>query len=131
MNRPAKREESTPASATFTATEAQNNFGRVLDEANRKGLVYILKYGKATAVVQSIENFRASGGQPSPSLAELSAEYDAMVERMQRAQAEGAVERFFSMSPEEIGQAAVEAAAEQAVGSAGLRTRRSRPRNGA
>ncbi len=126
MSNPAKHRESAPATGAFTATEAQNSFGRVLDEANRKGFVYILKYGKPTAVVQSIENFRASGGHPSPSLAELAAQYDDMVERMQVAQGEGAVERFFSMSPEEIGRAAVDAATQRAAEAAGLPTKRAR-----
>ena len=44
---------------TFTAKEAKNNFGRLLDEA-RHSPVAVEKNGRRVAIVMSVERFNAS-----------------------------------------------------------------------
>lgn len=44
---------------TFTAKEAKNNFGRLLDEA-RHSPVAVAKNGRCVAIVMSVERYNAS-----------------------------------------------------------------------
>jgi prevent-host-death family protein len=64
----------------YTATEAKNAFGTVLEDAARYGAVGISKRDKPRFVVLSIEEYTAL--QP-PTLKELEAEFDRRVAAMQ------------------------------------------------
>jgi antitoxin Phd len=95
---------------TVTATEAQNGFGRVLDAVSKDGTVLITKHDVAQAVVISADRYEAlTRGQASP-LDDLAAEFDAMLERMQSPESKEAMRAAFGASPDELGEAAFNAA---------------------
>jgi antitoxin Phd len=108
-----RRAESTArggAPVVVTSTEAQNAFGRVLDTVARDGTVMITKHGVTQAVVVSADRYEALTRTQPPSLDLLTAEFDAMLERMQAPGAEEAMLEAFRASPEELARAAVAAA---------------------
>lgn len=96
--------------AEFSATEAKNSFGRVLDTAFSQGMVAITKRDRATAVVLSLDAYQALLDAQSKPLDALSHEFDALLQHMQQPQARRAVMDAFDASPEELGQAALQAA---------------------
>lgn len=106
-------------SDAFSATEAQNNFGEVLRRVAENEVVYITKYDRPTAVVLSPQKYEELI-EEDVELRRLEREFDEMLATMQtRAAARGADE-LFEMSPRELGEAAVRAAA--AVRSTGEET---------
>ncbi len=100
-----------PGTATVTATQAQNEFGRVLDDATRLGEVVITKHGQPKAVLLSIARFGQLREREATALASLSAKFDEMLDRMQTPESRAAVDRTFEASPQELGRAAVAGAA--------------------
>ena len=95
----------------FSATEAKNSFGRVLDTAFSQGMVAITKRDRPTAVVLSLDAYQAllSAQAPRP-LEALSHEFDDLLQRMQTRTAQDAMMSAFDASPEALGQAALAAA---------------------
>jgi antitoxin Phd len=100
---------------TMTSTEAQNGFGRVLDAVARGGTVLITKHNATQAVVMSVDRYEALTRAESPSLDALTAEFDAMLERMQTPEARAGIHAGLSASPAELGRLA-RAAAQQRDG---------------
>lgn len=100
----------------MTSTEAQNGFGRVLDTVARGGTVLITKHNATQAVVMSVDRYEALTREEAPDLDALTAEFDAMLERMQTPGAEEAMLRALRSSPEELGRAAVAAAQRKKAG---------------
>lgn len=92
---------------TMTATEAQNRFGRVLDEVARDGTVLIKKHNATRAVVISADRYEALTRNESPALDLLTAEFDDMLARMQAPGAREGMQAAFDASPDELGRAAV------------------------
>lgn len=91
----------------FSATEAKNSFGLVLDTAFSQGMVAITKRNRPTAVVLSMDAYQALlDGQQQP-LASLTQEFDQLLQRMQAPASRDALMAAFDASPEELGQAAV------------------------
>jgi prevent-host-death family protein len=97
-------------SRSVSATEAQNNFGRVLGEAAGGRVVYITKYDRPAAVVMSIAEYDALTRSGSQDLDELAGEFEARLAGMQTSQAAAAVDSLFEMDPKSLGEAAHEAA---------------------
>lgn len=93
----------------FSATEAKNSFGRVLDTAFSQGVVAITKRDRPTAVVLSMDAYQALLGAQAKPLDSLSHEFDALLARMQAPASRDAMMDAFDASPEELGQAAVHA----------------------
>ncbi len=93
--------------SSVTSTEAQNNFGQVLSRARQEGGVFITRYDRPEAVVLSIEEYEALTREEAPDLAALEREFDELLEQMQRPEHRRAVERFFSLTGPELGEAAV------------------------
>ena len=93
----------------FSATEAKNSFGRVLDTAFSQGMVAITKRDRATAVVLSLDAYQALVNAQSQPLTSLSHEFDDLLASMQAPKARDAMMDAFDASPEELGQAAVAA----------------------
>jgi len=108
----------TPRS-TVTSTEAQNEFGRLMEEASQGGEVVITKHGHPKAVLLSAARYEELQERESASLAALSGQFDQMLARMQTTQSRDAVSRLFDASPEELGQAALDAEAPDELRSAG------------
>lgn len=95
----------------MTSTEAQNGFGRVLDRVSRDDTVVITKHDTAQAVIMSVERYEALTREESPSLEALTAEFDALLASMQTPAARAGMRAAFGASPDELGRAALAAAA--------------------
>lgn len=93
----------------FAATEAKNQFARVLEEALDAGAVVITKHDEPRAVLLSMAAYRALAGERRM-LDTLTVRFDAMLERMQRPGAAEAMKAAFGASPRAQGRAAVAAA---------------------
>lgn len=95
----------------MSSTDAQNNFGSLLDQVARNRPVFIRRRNRRQAVMISVERYEAlTRGEGSPALDALTAEFDAMLERMQTPAAQAAGADLFTAAPEEFGEAAVAAA---------------------
>ena len=95
---------------TVTATAAKNEFGRVLDTAVEKGAVAITRHDAPKAVLLSIGEYEALVAAGGRKLDALTAEFDALFDRMQSPRARRGRKAAFDATPEAIGRAAVAAA---------------------
>ncbi len=93
----------------FSATEAKNSFGRVLDTAFSQGMVAITKRDRPTAVVLSLDAYQALLDARDQALGSLSHEFDALLLQMQTPASRQGMMDAFDASPEALGQAALEA----------------------
>jgi len=94
----------------FTATDAKNEFGKILDKAMQNGLIVITKHEAPKAVLMSMERYNALAGADERKLNTLSEEFDALLDQMQVPGARAAMQGAFESSPKELGKAAVWAA---------------------
>lgn len=95
---------------SFSATDAKNAFGRVLDAAVRSGMVTITRHDAPRAVILSMDEYRALAGARESTLEALSGEFDAMLERMQAPGARDAMQSAFDTPANELGEIAVRGA---------------------
>lgn len=95
---------------SVTATEAQNEFGRMLDTVARDRVVVITRHNRPRAVLMSIDRFDALSQADETVLGTLTGEFDALLERLQTPEARAAMQRSFGAAPEELARAAVAAA---------------------
>lgn len=93
----------------YTATEVKNEFGRVLDQAIQGATVVITKHDAPRAVLISVDKFNALQQAPQLKLDMLSAQFDAILAKMQSGTARAGMKRAFNSSPEELGKTAVAA----------------------
>ncbi len=94
----------------FSATEAKNAFGRILDAAARAGMVTITRHDQPKAVILSIEEYKALTGMRQSALDTLSGEFDAMLKRMQAPGARKAMQAGFATPAADLGRIAVKRA---------------------
>ena len=92
---------------TVTATEAQNEFGRVFDSAARDRVVVITKHNAPRVVLVSIERYNALVGSGAAALDTLTSEFDALLERMQSPTARAGMQQAFNASPKQLAAGAV------------------------
>lgn len=92
-----------------TATDAKNEFGRLLDAAIRGRRVLITRHDTPRAVLLSKEDFDMLSGAPSVQLAALTAEFDALLDGLQTPKSTSALMMAFEAAPSEVGKAAVAA----------------------
>lgn len=104
-----RRGEQVEASS-FTATDAKKQFGRVLELVLREGAVVITKHDAPKAILLSMDEFNALTQASESKLDRLSADFDAMLIRMQTPRARAGMKTAFGASPKELGRAAVAAA---------------------
>ncbi len=97
-------------SASVTATEAKNAFGRLLEKAMQGGVVVITKHDAPKAVLISMDEYTALSNASESRINGLSAEFDFLLRRMQGPKARSAMKRAFHASPRQLGKAAVAAA---------------------
>lgn len=95
---------------SVTATDAKNEFGRVLDTAMAQGAVAITRHDTAKAVLLSIDEYNALVGAQTNELDTLSGEFDALLAKMQTPGARKGMRAAFAASPAELGRAALTAA---------------------
>jgi prevent-host-death family protein len=93
----------------FSATEAKNSFGRVLDAASSQGMVAITKRDRPTAVVLSLDAYQALLDARDQALGSLSHEFDALLLQMQTPASRQGMMDAFDASSEELGAAALAA----------------------
>lgn len=102
------REES-----SVTATEAKNEFGRLLETVIRGGRVFITRHDAPKAVLISAEDFEALSAAAKANvknkLNTLRNEFDALLAEMQTPRARAGIKAAFSAAPEELGRVAAEA----------------------
>jgi antitoxin Phd len=96
--------------ASYTATEAKHEFGRVLEQAIHGATVVITKHDAPRAVLISMDQFKALQDAPQLKLSTLSAQFDALLDRMQTPQARRGMSVAFNASPKQLGKAAVASA---------------------
>lgn len=96
-----------PHAPEFSATEAKNSFGRVLDTAFSQGMVTITKRDRPTAVVLSMDAYQALLDAQRRPLESLSYEFDALLQGMQSPTSRAALMDAFEAPPELLGQAAL------------------------
>jgi prevent-host-death family protein len=93
---------------SFSASDAKNHFGRVLETALADGVVMITKHDAVKAVLVSAEEFTALIGAREPALDTLSREFDRLLARMQTPKSRAGMKSAFAATPKQLGQAAVE-----------------------
>ncbi len=95
---------------SFTATEAKNEFGRLLEKAIQGETVVITRHDAPKAVLISVDQFNALKHAPEIKLDTLSREFDALLGRMQAPKVRAAMDEAFHATPQQLGKAAVAAA---------------------
>jgi prevent-host-death family protein len=98
--------------SSFTATEAKNEFGRVLETVIQGGIVVITKHEAPKAVLVGVEEFRDLARARTSRLDTLRGEFDALLARMQTPEARSGMKAAFDATPVQLGEAAVAAAHE-------------------
>jgi antitoxin Phd len=98
------------AAASFTATDAKKEFGRVLEIVLRGGRVVITKHDAPKAVVMSMDEFSALTQATERTLETLSGHFDALLAGMQAPKARAGMKAAFEAVPKALGRAAVAAA---------------------
>jgi antitoxin Phd len=99
---------------SFSASDAKNQFGRVLETALADGVVMITKHDVVKAVLVSAEEFTALTGAREPALDTLSREFDRLLARMQTPKSRAGMKSAFEATPKQLGQVAVEGARKRA-----------------
>jgi antitoxin Phd len=92
--------------ASFTATDAKNSFGSVLDRALTEGTVTITKRRRPTAVLLSMAEYEGLLARQADPLTSLRSEFDQLVARMQTPEAKVAGRKLFGASGTQLGRAA-------------------------
>jgi prevent-host-death family protein len=105
-----RQQETRGASPRFTATQAKNEFGRVLEMALHGGGVIITRHDAPKAILISVDEFDKLQQAAGRSLDTLRGEFDALLAGMQTPKSRGAMKSAFSASPRELASAAVNAA---------------------
>jgi prevent-host-death family protein len=95
--------------AQVPATRFKNELSAMFEQAALGKPVAITKHATPKAVLISYEEFRALAAARNPSLGALEAEFDALLDGMQRPAARKAMAAAFDASTESIGRAAARA----------------------
>jgi prevent-host-death family protein len=92
------------------STEAQNEFGRVLDLAAADQDIAITRHNVVRAVLVSAARYRELIGREAAGLDDLASRFDELYASMQTGPVREATARAVRAAPEEMGRAAVTAA---------------------
>jgi antitoxin Phd len=103
----------TREASSVTATEAKNEFGKILESALRGNRVFITKHEAPKAVLISVDDFDVLTSSARTKLDTLSSEFDALLARMQTGGIRSKMKSAFGASPKQLGKAAVEAASKR------------------
>lgn len=101
-------------SVAISATEAKNEFGRILETVIQGGRVVITKHDSPKAVLISMDEFNALSNAHRAELEALSEEFDGLLARMQTPAARAGMDSAFNATPKELGKAALAAARKRA-----------------
>lgn len=103
--------------ASYTATEAKNEFGRLLELAIKGTTVLITKHDSPRAVLISIDHFKTLQEAPQAKLNTLTEQFDTLLERMQFPKARRGMAAAFRANNKQLGKAAVAATRKRAMAS--------------
>lgn len=103
-------QDGTTPTLVVTATDAQNEFGRILDQAGRDQDIVITRHNVARAVLVSINRYREMRGAGGAMLNSLTDEFDALFARMQEPSVREGTMRGIKATPAEMGESAHAAA---------------------
>jgi antitoxin Phd len=95
--------------SSVTATEAKNDFGRILERVTRGGTVIITRHDAPKAVLLSVEQFDSLSRANEVRLDTLSGEFDALLAQMQTPGSRASMESAFGAPPEQLARAALAA----------------------
>ena len=112
-----RHEDRGATKTSYTATEAKNEFGRLLEQAIHGTTVVITKHDSPRAVLISIDHFQTLQEAPEAKLNTLSEQFDTLLERMQSPKARRGMAAAFSADNKQLGKAAVAAARKRATAS--------------
>lgn len=112
-----RRENRAATKASYTATEAKNEFGRLLEQAIQGTTVVITKHDSPRAVLISIDHFQTLQEAPQAKLNTLTEQFDTLLERMQSPKARLGMAAAFRADAKQLGKAAVAAARKRALAS--------------
>ena len=98
---------------TVAATKFKHEFGSIFEQAALGGAVAITKHDAPKAVLLSYTEFEFLVKTRSPSLADLGAQFDGLLARMQTPKARKGMVAAFAAAPAELGRAAVRAASKK------------------
>ena len=101
--------------SSYTATEAKNEFGRLLEQAIQGTTVLITKHDSPRAVLISIDHFQTLQEAPQAKLNTLTEQFDTLLERMQSPKARRGMAAAFRADSKQLGKAAVAAARKRAT----------------
>jgi antitoxin Phd len=96
--------------ASVTATDAKNEFSRVLEIAMEGGAVAITRHETPKAVLISMDEFHSLVAARDGDLNALSSEFDVLLSKMQTPATRKGMQSAFDATPAEMGQAALMAA---------------------
>ncbi len=86
---------------SFSATEAKNSFGRLLERTIAGGMVAITRHHEPRAVLLSIDDYQALVAKVEDPIDRLRDDFDVLVARMQTPAAKAAGATLFSRSENE------------------------------
>ncbi len=95
--------------ASFSATDAKNDFGQLLEMVNAGQAVVITKHDAPKAVMVSYEEFKILAERGTRQLNSLKAEFDKLLISMQTPEAHAGITAAFDATPQQLGRAAVAA----------------------
>jgi antitoxin Phd len=94
----------------FNATDVKNQFGKVLQVAERDGAALVTRHDQPSAVLLSFQEFEALTAARRAQAQALRPNFDELLARMQTPQAKSAGAELFAALPAELGAAALRAA---------------------
>jgi prevent-host-death family protein len=94
---------------SVSSTTAKTSFRDLIQKAKR-GPVFVTVHKKLEAVVMSVDEYEQLLANQRDPLADMTGHFDALVAKMQTAEHAAAVDALFKATPEELGDAAVQAA---------------------
>ena len=109
-----KPRQRNPGRVSVTATEAKNEFGRLMDLAMQGAAVVITRHDAPRAVLLSMEAYQVLSEAGERQLESLSGEFDELLARQQTVKARSGLKAAFGASPAQLGKAAVTAARSRA-----------------
>lgn len=93
--------------SSFTATDAKNEFGQVLEMIAQGRAIVITKHDEPKAVVLSYDEFQTIADRDGHQLDTLRSEFDELLAGMQKEKAKRGLRSTFTASPKQLGLAAV------------------------
>lgn len=94
--------------ASVSSTKAKTSFRDLIQQAKR-GPVFVTVHKKREAVVMSVDEYEQLLANQRDPLADMAQHFDALLAKMQTSEHAAAVDALFHATPEELGEAAVQA----------------------